>query len=194
MVLSSVRIQDCLKVFDMDDVMCSYLEDTSIQWCTVNLARRGTTKPLQEFKFATAESKDKDDIYRLQKSTGENIEDRPSDECGIELLNKDNANNATYEKNLQHNFSINQPENVEEELVRDNETRLTSMKKVLVKIPDVDSDRLAPRNILAVALSEREDLYQLDTSTGVLQKLYARNEFQVRNSLVDAELYRYFGI
>lgn len=63
---------------------------------------------------------DEDDIYRFQKSAGENIEDRPSDECGTELLNKDNTNNATNEKILQHNFSINQPEddNVEEELLR----------------------------------------------------------------------------
>ncbi|KAF2880725.1 hypothetical protein ILUMI_25451 [Ignelater luminosus] len=34
-------------------------------------------------------------------------------------------------KNLQHNFSINHPENdnVEEELLRDNETRLTSINQ-----------------------------------------------------------------
>ncbi|KAF2881158.1 hypothetical protein ILUMI_25017, partial [Ignelater luminosus] len=51
-------------------------------------------------------------------------------------------------------------------------------QNVLVKIPDVDRGRLAPRNILAVVLSEREELYQLGTSTGVLEKLYARNELQ----------------
>ncbi|KAF2900205.1 hypothetical protein ILUMI_05979 [Ignelater luminosus] len=94
-------------------------------------------------------------------------------------------------------------DNVEEELLRDNETRLTSInhhwsesikslkkqaaemlqqscskhskaeigQNVLVQIPDVDKGRLAPRNILAVVLSEREDLYQLDTSSGVLEKL-----------------------
>ncbi|KAF2902870.1 hypothetical protein ILUMI_03312 [Ignelater luminosus] len=135
-----------------------------------------------------------------------------SDECGTELLNKDNANNATNEKTLQHNFSIDQPENhnLEEELLRNNETRLTSINQhrpksirslkkqaaemlqqncskyskveieqnVLVKIPDVDRGRLPPHNILAVGLSEREDLYQFGTSPGVLEKLYARNEFQ----------------
>ncbi|KAF2888445.1 hypothetical protein ILUMI_17728, partial [Ignelater luminosus] len=154
---------------------------------------------------------DEDDIYRLQKTASENSEDRPSDECGTEFLNNDNTNNAINEKNLQHNFSINQPEydNVEEELLRDNETRLTSINQhrsesieslkrqtakmlqqscskyskveigqnVLVKIPDVDRGCLASRIISAVVLSEREDLYQLGTSTGVLEKLHARNEF-----------------
>ncbi|KAF2904837.1 hypothetical protein ILUMI_01343 [Ignelater luminosus] len=68
-----------------------------------------------------------DNISRLQKTAGENIEDRPYDECGTELSNNDNTNNATNEKKLQHNFSINQPEydNIEEELLKDNETRLT---------------------------------------------------------------------
>ncbi|KAF2902715.1 hypothetical protein ILUMI_03467, partial [Ignelater luminosus] len=57
-------------------------------------------------------------------------------------------------------------------------------QNILVKIPDVDRGRLAPRNSLAVVLFEREDLYQLGSSTGVLEKLYARNEFQVHNSLI----------
>nr|CAI5828726.1 unnamed protein product [Callosobruchus analis] len=55
----------------------------------------------------------------------------------------------------------------------------TEIGNVLVKITVVDRGRLDPRNILAVALSEKDGLYQLDTSTGVLQKLYARNKFQV---------------
>lgn len=58
-------------------------------------------------------------------------------------------------------------------------TKIDIGQNVLVKIPDVDRGRLAPRNVLAVVLSEKEDLYQLGTSTGVLEKLYARNEFQV---------------
>ncbi|KAF2886626.1 hypothetical protein ILUMI_19548 [Ignelater luminosus] len=56
-------------------------------------------------------------------------------------------------------------------------------QNVLVKIPDVARERLAFRNILAVVLSERENLYQLGTSAGVLEKLYARNKLQVHNSL-----------
>ncbi|KAF2892637.1 hypothetical protein ILUMI_13536 [Ignelater luminosus] len=79
---------------------------------------------------------DEDDIYRFQNTAGENIEDRPSDEC-VEIG-----------------------------------------QNVLVKISDVKRGRLAPRNILAVVLSEREDLYQLGTSTEMLKKLYASNEFQ----------------
>ncbi|KAF2883392.1 hypothetical protein ILUMI_22780 [Ignelater luminosus] len=159
---------------------------------------------------------EKEIARKLQKTAGDNIKDRPSDECSTELLNNDNTNNSTNEKNLQHNSSINQPEydNVEEKLLKDNETRLISINQyrsesikslkkqaaemlqqtrskyskveigqnVLVKIADVDRGRLTPRNILAVVLSEREDLYQLGTSTGVLEKLSARNEFQVHNS------------
>ncbi|KAK9743989.1 hypothetical protein QE152_g8209 [Popillia japonica] len=51
-------------------------------------------------------------------------------------------------------------------------------QNVLVKIPEVDRGPLAPRNVLAVVLYEKEGLYQL-TSTGVLKKLYARSEFQL---------------
>ncbi|XP_030757444.1 uncharacterized protein LOC115883245 [Sitophilus oryzae] len=50
---------------------------------------------------------------------------------------------------------------------------------VLVKIPDVDRGRLAPRNILAV-LSEKDGLSQLGTSTGVLEKLDARNQWRTK--------------
>lgn len=57
--------------------------------------------------------------------------------------------------------------------------KIETGQNVLVKIPDVDRGRLAPRNVLAVVLSEKDGLYQLGTSTGVLEKLYARNEFQV---------------
>ncbi|KAF2899491.1 hypothetical protein ILUMI_06684 [Ignelater luminosus] len=90
--------------------------------------------PFEEKRFELIEKvalKDEDDIYRLQKTASENIEDRPSDECGREFLNNDISNNATNEKNLQHNFSINQPEydNVEKEPLRENETRLTSINQ-----------------------------------------------------------------
>ncbi|KAK4887360.1 hypothetical protein RN001_003631 [Aquatica leii] len=54
--------------------------------------------------------------------------------------------------------------------------KIETVQHVLVKIPDVDRGRLAPRNVLAVVLSEKEDLYQLGTTSGVLEKLYARNE------------------
>ncbi|KAF2902173.1 hypothetical protein ILUMI_04012, partial [Ignelater luminosus] len=59
---------------------------------------------------------------------------------------------------------------------------------VLVKIADVDRGRLAPRYILAVVLSEREDLFQLGTSFKVLEKLYARNEFQPSQTTTLASL------
>ncbi|KAF2897356.1 hypothetical protein ILUMI_08819, partial [Ignelater luminosus] len=44
-------------------------------------------------------------------------------------------------------------------------------QNALVKIPDANRGCLASRNILAVVLSEREDLYQVGASTGVLEKL-----------------------
>ncbi|KAI4454186.1 l1 transposable element-related [Holotrichia oblita] len=52
---------------------------------------------------------------------------------------------------------------------------------VLVKIPDVDRGRAAPRNVMAIIMEwkEESDLYQLGTTSGVPEKLYARNEFQV---------------
>ncbi|KAK9753621.1 hypothetical protein QE152_g1887 [Popillia japonica] len=98
---------------------------------------------------------------------------------------------------------------VDDELLRDNDNRLQSINQhrfesikclkkqatemlqqkacsfelltlnVLVKISEVDRGRLAPRNVLAVVLSEKEGLYQLGTSTDVLAKLYARSEFQL---------------
>lgn len=56
-----------------------------------------------------------------------------------------------------------------------------SGQNVLVKIPDVDRGRAAPRNVMAVIMERKEesDLYQLGTASGVVEKLYARNEFQV---------------
>ncbi|KAJ8929981.1 hypothetical protein NQ314_017269 [Rhamnusium bicolor] len=52
---------------------------------------------------------------------------------------------------------------------------------ILVKIPDADRGRAAPGNVVAVVMEQKEesDLYQLGTLSGVLEKLYARNEFQV---------------
>ncbi|KAK5639434.1 hypothetical protein RI129_011926 [Pyrocoelia pectoralis] len=41
-------------------------------------------------------------------------------------------------------------------------------QNVLIRIPDVDRGRVAPRNVMAV----------LGTPSGVLDKLYARNKFQ----------------
>ncbi|KAF2891203.1 hypothetical protein ILUMI_14970, partial [Ignelater luminosus] len=51
-------------------------------------------------------------------------------------------------------------------------------QNVLVKISDVNRGRLALRNIFAVVLPEREDLYQLGTLTRELERLYAKNEFR----------------
>lgn len=55
---------------------------------------------------------------------------------------------------------------------------------VLVKIPEVDRGRLAPRNVMAVVMNKTSDsdLYQLGTSSGIIQKYYARNEFQMSDT------------
>lgn len=52
---------------------------------------------------------------------------------------------------------------------------------VLVKIPEVDRGRTAPRNVMGVVMNVTDNLYQLGTKSGIIQKMYARNEFQVAN-------------
>ena len=49
---------------------------------------------------------------------------------------------------------------------------------VVVRVPDVDRGRLAPRNVLAVVVDVNSSgLYQLGTKEGLLERLYACNEF-----------------
>lgn len=55
---------------------------------------------------------------------------------------------------------------------------------VLVRIPDVDRGRLAPRNVMAVVQSVDDGFYKLATKTGILQKLFCRNEFQLADNNV----------
>lgn len=51
-------------------------------------------------------------------------------------------------------------------------------QNVVVKVPDVDRGRLAPRSVLAVVLNVNESsLYKLGTKDGALERLYSRNEF-----------------
>ncbi|KAK5645096.1 hypothetical protein RI129_006396 [Pyrocoelia pectoralis] len=46
-------------------------------------------------------------------------------------------------------------------------------QNVVVKVPDVDRGRLAPRNVLAVVLSVNESgLYKLGTKKGALERIY----------------------
>lgn len=56
-------------------------------------------------------------------------------------------------------------------------------QNVVVKVPDVDRGRLAPRSVLAVVLSVNDSsLYKLGTKEGVLERLYSRNEFNFADS------------
>ena len=49
---------------------------------------------------------------------------------------------------------------------------------VVVRVPDLDLGRLAPRNVLAVVVDVKSSgLYLLGTKEGLLERLYARNEF-----------------
>jgi len=49
---------------------------------------------------------------------------------------------------------------------------------VVVRVPDLDQGRLAPRNILAVVVDVSfSGLYLLGTKEGLLERLYAANEF-----------------
>ena len=49
---------------------------------------------------------------------------------------------------------------------------------VVARVPDLDRGRLAPRNVLAVVVDVNSSgLYLLGTKEGLLERLYARNEF-----------------
>ena len=49
---------------------------------------------------------------------------------------------------------------------------------VVVRVPDLDRRRLAPRNILAFVVDvSSSGLYLMGTKEGLLERLYARNEF-----------------
>ncbi|CAG5053753.1 unnamed protein product [Parnassius apollo] len=51
---------------------------------------------------------------------------------------------------------------------------------VVVKIPDVDRVKADDRNIIAVIISqETEGMYKLGTKHGILNQLYAKNQFTV---------------
>ncbi|KAF2906124.1 hypothetical protein ILUMI_00053 [Ignelater luminosus] len=56
-------------------------------------------------------------------------------------------------------------------------------QNVIVKVPNADRGRLAPRNVLAVVVSVNESsLYQLGTKEETLDRLYCRNEFAFADS------------
>ena len=49
---------------------------------------------------------------------------------------------------------------------------------VVIRVPDLDRRRLAPRNILAFVVDvSSSGLYLMGTKEGLLERLYARNEF-----------------
>ena len=51
-----------------------------------------------------------------------------------------------------------------------------SETNVVVRVPDLDRRRLAPRNVLAVVVDVNSSgLYLLGTKKGILERLYARN-------------------
>ena len=58
---------------------------------------------------------------------------------------------------------------------------------VVVSVPDLDRGRLAPRNVLAVVIDVNSGLYLLGTKEGLLERLYAHNEFTTAdNNLIEA--------
>jgi hypothetical protein len=58
----------------------------------------------------------------------------------------------------------------------------------VVRLPDLDRGRLAPRNVLAVVVDVNfTALYLLGTKEGLLERLYARNEFTTAdNNFIEA--------
>jgi len=61
---------------------------------------------------------------------------------------------------------------------------------VVVRVPDTDQGRLAPRNVLAVVVGvSSSGLYLLGTKEGLNERLYARNEFTTAdNNFVQAHV------
>jgi len=59
---------------------------------------------------------------------------------------------------------------------------------VVVRVPDLDRGRLAPRNVLAVVVGVNSSgLYLLGTKEGLIERLYARNEFTTAdNNFIEA--------
>ncbi|VDO13679.1 unnamed protein product [Brugia timori] len=54
---------------------------------------------------------------------------------------------------------------------------------VVIRVPDVDRGRLAPRSVLAVVCEVNSSgLYKLGTKEGHINRLYARNEFSIADS------------
>jgi hypothetical protein len=60
---------------------------------------------------------------------------------------------------------------------------------VVVRVPDLDRGRLAPRNILAVVVDVNSSgLYLLGTQEGLLERLCARNEFTAADNFIQAHV------
>jgi len=58
---------------------------------------------------------------------------------------------------------------------------------VVVRVPDLDRGRLSPRNGLAVNVDVNSSgLYLLSTKEGLLERLYARNEFTTADNFIEA--------
>ena len=58
---------------------------------------------------------------------------------------------------------------------------------VVIRVPELDRGRLAPRNVLAVVVDvESSGLYLLGTKEGQLERLYARNEIPTSDNFIEA--------
>jgi len=58
---------------------------------------------------------------------------------------------------------------------------------VVIRVPDLDRGRLAPRNVLAVVDINSSGLYLLDTKEGQLERPYARSEITAAdNNFIEA--------
>jgi len=58
---------------------------------------------------------------------------------------------------------------------------------IVVRVPDLDRGRLASRNVLTVIVDVNSSgLYLLGTKEGLLERLYARNEFTTADNFIEA--------
>lgn len=52
-------------------------------------------------------------------------------------------------------------------------------QNVVIRIPDVDRGRADPRNVMAVVMSIENGFYKLGTKSGIIDRLYCRNELEL---------------
>ena len=94
---------------------------------------------------------------------------------------------------IERNGSKSSQEQQAQKMVSLSNSRLPAVDigtNVVVRVPDLDRGRLAPRNVLAVVVDANSSgLYLLGTEEGLLERLYAFNELTTAdNNFIEAQM------